>query len=414
MKNIYKKIIALASSSLVVGAVVLTNLSSAAGTATLAFSTSTATAVKDSNISVTITANSGSSAMNVVTSDFSYDSTKLEFVSISSSDSAYGIEAEGSGGGGSVAITRAVLNGGTLTGANKVASVNFKVLGSSGTTDLNFTATSVIVASGSDIWNGEPSTMTLTLSAPAVANPATPADDTEATPDPNTPDSGTPKSKPSPNSAVVTSGQNIPDDMPVPVTNSGSAVTDGYIVTVQVFDKTGLGIPKVEVKLGDKTETTDNLGIASFNNVVAGEYTISSEGSSKKITVVDANKTESQNFSLTASDKNLFKTIIIIVAGIAGALIIIGVVIRLIRNMRNPRDPSGGATVGTAVRPEDMHRGIFDDKKVESTVTSPGTTLVPGSASESEEVILARLKGVNAPPPSEVIMPTSNDNDQTI
>lgn len=408
MKNIYKKIVAFGSVSLLVGVLAITNLSSAAGTATLAFSTSSSTVAKDSTVAVTVTANSGAAAMNVVTTDFSYDAAKLQFVSIDTNGSSFGIEAEGSGGGGSVAITRAVASGGTVTGSNKVVSVNFKVLGGSGTTNLSFANTSAVVVNGSDVWNGQPSALSLALTTTPTPTPDTTPSQTPTpspTPSPTPTATDTKKTTPPASSPVVTSGQNLPDNTPVPVVNIGSAGTEGYIVTVQVFDKTGLGKPNVKVTLGDKTQTTDSLGIASFSGVVAGEYTVKANGANKKVSVVDANKTDAQNFTLTVNDKKSYKNIIIIAASIIGVVVLL-IIIGKINRTRRRRQVSNH---NIGVRAEDMHKSIFDTTNSTTSVPSPSN--LPNSSAPQTNAISFEHSN---PAPSDIIEPTSTKINPTV
>ncbi len=96
-----------------------------------------------SNFTVVVHENSGTDAINAVEADLTYDQTKLQFVSLDTSTSAFDLSATGSGGAGSIKIARA-KSGTNLTGDQIVASITFKAL-ATGTTPVTFDATSAIV-----------------------------------------------------------------------------------------------------------------------------------------------------------------------------------------------------------------------------------------------------------------------------
>ena len=109
----------------------------AAGAASLHFVGGGTSQVVGSNFSVAVYENSGATPVNVVTAKVSYDPSKLEFVSIDPSGSAFDFEGPKSGGGGAISLNRG-LYGGTVTGDKKVASIVFKTLAGSGTSAISF------------------------------------------------------------------------------------------------------------------------------------------------------------------------------------------------------------------------------------------------------------------------------------
>jgi chitodextrinase len=98
-----------------------------------------------SNFTVTIHENSGTDAVNAVEADLAYDQTKLQFVSISTTTSAFDLSAVSGGGSGSVKIARA-KSVTSLTGDQVVATVTFKAL-ALGNTTVSFVSSSAIVSS---------------------------------------------------------------------------------------------------------------------------------------------------------------------------------------------------------------------------------------------------------------------------
>ncbi len=95
------------------------------------------------SFTVTIHENSGTDPINAVEADLTYDQTKLQFVSIDASASAFDLSATSTGGAGSVKIARAKSST-SLTGDQVVASVTFTAIGT-GSTSVSFAASSAIV-----------------------------------------------------------------------------------------------------------------------------------------------------------------------------------------------------------------------------------------------------------------------------
>jgi hypothetical protein len=144
------------------------HLAVAAGSATFSLSPSTGSYDINTNFTVTIYENSSAETVNAVQADLSYDASKLEFVSINTSGSAFEVPAAGSGGGGSITIQRGKI--GTLTGSQIVGSVTFKVLVGTGSTAVTFANSAQIVRStdSTDIWDHDPTGGTYTLTGAAL------------------------------------------------------------------------------------------------------------------------------------------------------------------------------------------------------------------------------------------------------
>ena len=119
----------------------------AAAVGTLYLSPDSLSVNQGSNITVQVREESGTQTINAVQANLTYDDTKLDFVSITSSP-AFTIEAESIGGGGSVMIGRAVEAGQPpLTGDQLVATITFSTKNTPGSTPINFATGSAIVSS---------------------------------------------------------------------------------------------------------------------------------------------------------------------------------------------------------------------------------------------------------------------------
>ena len=151
------------------GSLILSGTSYAAGSA--AFSLSPASGTEDNNSTFSVGIYENGTSVNVVTANLSYDTSKLQFVSIDSSASAFTSDA----GSSSTSISRYVPAGGTVSGSAEVAVVNFKAISDSGSAVVTVgTSGSHIASSGTDQWNGSSVSGSYTLdaapAAPAAAN----------------------------------------------------------------------------------------------------------------------------------------------------------------------------------------------------------------------------------------------------
>lgn len=114
-----------------------------ASAASLYFSPSSGVYEKGSTLKVNIYTNTAGESVNAVQANFNYPTDKLQFSSISTSGSVLSIIAEKNGGGGAVRIAGG--NPTPFSGTKFIASVYFKVLVSSGTATLSFSADSAVV-----------------------------------------------------------------------------------------------------------------------------------------------------------------------------------------------------------------------------------------------------------------------------
>lgn len=134
----------------------------AAGTASFSLSPSRASVAQNETFSVGIYENGTN--VNAVTAKLTFDASKVQFLGIDASSSAFpnGI-AETNG------VTR-YSNGGTVVnGSAYVAAAQFKVVAATGTATVSITAGSKIASGGVDTWNGAASATSVQLTAPAPA-----------------------------------------------------------------------------------------------------------------------------------------------------------------------------------------------------------------------------------------------------
>jgi len=152
-------------------AIIGSGTSFAAGSASFSLTPGSAGEVNGSTFGVAVY-ESSSDAVNVVTANLTYDQSKLQFIGIDASGSGFDSNASSNGGSGSVSISRFVSGGGTVTGSQKVATVDFKALVGSGSTSVNFSSSSVIASNGSNVWNGVNNAGTYYLIMPVSTPPS--------------------------------------------------------------------------------------------------------------------------------------------------------------------------------------------------------------------------------------------------
>lgn len=173
-KQIVQKFGLVAVALLVVGSVTYFGVkqdraSFAAGTATLTMTPASGSYVVGSNISVAVQENSGTDPVNAVQASLSYDATKLQYVSVAEGSAFPTVAATSTSTPGVVRLARGTLPGMEVTGTNTVATITFKVLGNSGTTNLSFDSAFSYIVRSTDNTNvlGTTSGATYTLKLPA-------------------------------------------------------------------------------------------------------------------------------------------------------------------------------------------------------------------------------------------------------
>lgn len=92
---------------------------------------------RDSEISVTVREDSGSTTVNAVAAKINYPADLLDFVSIDTTGSAFGISAVNNGGNGSIDIQRGSTT--AISGDRLVATIKFHIKDTTGTATIKFT-----------------------------------------------------------------------------------------------------------------------------------------------------------------------------------------------------------------------------------------------------------------------------------
>lgn len=375
-------------------AVLLVSTSGAAGSASISFSSSSNTVKKGSNVAIVVNEDTGTEPAYVVQAFITYDQSKLEFVNIDTSSSNFDLPVAASGGSGTIEISRGVSGGNSLTGSKRLAVINFIVLGDTGSTAIS-------LSSGTDmrgdinIWNGLPSTFTLNLAPADVSQPASAPAVPPAT-QPVTPAKQQTQSalQSSPYDVIIQPGDiNVSDDIPVPTTNRLSE-TDGHLVSIQVFNALGLGVKDIEVRIGDKVDKTDELGIASFAGIPEGKYKVKAGGEEIEITVVAGDTNEFQNYEIHQG-KQLPQWLKWALIGLATFTLLF-----IITYIVLPRISSRRQLILKTSQPETG--GLFQDTRKETIIDAKGHE-VPKTIEAPESI--------HIPQPSEVISPDKPNED---
>lgn len=276
----------------------------AAGSASLTLSPSSGSYVKGSTLSVSINVTS-SDLVNAVQADLTYDTAKLQYVNVDGTGSAFDFPLSATGGGGSVQIARGVSGGGTVSGTKKFASVNFTVLASGATASITFASSSAVLSPGgsgtTNVWNGNTTGGTYTLTAPA--DPAPPASGSSGSGSGAAGGSKNPTPAPAakPQQPAAPSQPASPEQ---PVATVSPSANTNYLVAIKVVDKSNNAKKAVEVRLNDVKVKTDDKGIASFTDVPVGTYTVTaftSKDASVDMTieVKPGDTTAAQSFTFT-------------------------------------------------------------------------------------------------------------------
>jgi hypothetical protein len=230
-----------------------THTSLAAGSATLYLTPASGSYTVGQTVIATIYTNTGGDPVNAVEADFSYPSSKLQFQSIDTSSSAFGITASGSGGGGTVTIARG--NTSALTGTELVAAVHFTVL-ASGSASLSFLGSSAVVRS-TDNTNILNSTTGANYTLSAASTPAptnTPSNHTPtpapvvgkiSTPTPK-PSTGTTTTSPTASATPLPAGGTTTSPTATPLTTVTTATASpapAHKSSTQLLGIAAIGIP---------------------------------------------------------------------------------------------------------------------------------------------------------------------------
>lgn len=153
------------------------------------------------NLSVSVRVNTNGDSVNGVQANLTYPTDKLQFLSIDTSSSAFGLQAENSGGSGVVRIGRA-LNGGQtpINGDYLVAVVSFKAL-ADGSAAVVFDSGSQVASAGQNIL-GTSTGGTYSINTPATPPPTSTPPPASTNSTPNSSKTPTPTQSPTSNGST--------------------------------------------------------------------------------------------------------------------------------------------------------------------------------------------------------------------
>lgn len=241
----------------------------AAGSAALSLSSGSSSIEKDANFSITVNVSLQESNSSIQVFVL-YDASKLQYMSTDGSGSAYDTAVGTSSGGGVVEITRYTSSGMVSGSGKKVATINFKGLAGSGTSNLTFGGDTAIPSTdgSTNQWNGNTAGGTFTHTSLSPV----------ATPPSGGSGSGSGSGNGSGSSSGSGSGTSAPPptttpvDQPVVVSDPSVQADKRYLVAIIVKNNKGEPVEGAEVTLNEKTVKTDATGAASFTDIPAGSY----------------------------------------------------------------------------------------------------------------------------------------------
>jgi len=316
----------------------------AAGSASLSLNPSSGSHDINTTFSVTVYENSGAETVNAVEADLSYDVSKLQFVSIDTSGSAFDIGAVATGGSGSVTIQRGKI--GSLTGSQTVGVVTFKALVGSGSTAINFANSSQILRSSDNvnIWNSVTTGGSYTLTTPAAAPPAgSGSSSSSGSASKTSTSTSVAKTQSAPSGAPVASAQTQQANPAAPVPTSRTVSNgSGYLVSIKVTDKDGKPVSNATVTLTGKTATSDSSGMATFTDVSPGihEVTVKSDkGQVKGDVTVASDQPIAQYQQFTLKVKPARSWLLLVEIGV-GVLIVVTLIAFIVKGVRGNKPPT--------------------------------------------------------------------------
>lgn len=388
--------------------VMLTHFVYGAGAATLTLTPASGSYDINGTFTVTVKENSGSETINAVQADLSYDTSKLQFISLSTAGAFNYCDPSSGGGGGNISFACA-STAGALTGNQTVGTITFKALVGSGSSPVTFKSSSAIVRTpdAANIWNTSTAGGTYSFTTPST--PTCPSGQTGTYPNCSTPSTGggggstgstgSTNTKPS-GSGSTGSSSSTPTTTPTESTNptttpttvnENGTVEGGTMVAVRVLDDKGNPVADATVTIGNATAKTDKTGVASFTSIKPGNYTViakTAKGGQVKAAVTVKASTgigKVQSFDLKVKAPNY--TLIYVILGVvvvAGAGVIAFI---LHRNLKGPGSPFSGGKKSKSINGDSISTDTtssassIDDKfeKIKTETPSPSAVITPKS-----------------------------------
>ena len=157
----------------IIGAIILIFASAASGTATLSLSPASGSYDISTNFTVGVFENSGTDQAAGVDAKITYDTTKLDVISVDTTGAAFTDCPSAPAGANGIVTIACVKFGSSFTGSQKIGNITFKTKVGTGTTSLAFGSNSVIVKNdgSTNIWNGIVTGGTYSLTTPDTTPP---------------------------------------------------------------------------------------------------------------------------------------------------------------------------------------------------------------------------------------------------
>ncbi len=149
MKHIKQTFAAFCLSLLVTAAAVLSAVPVYAAGASITLVANKATLANGGSLIVAVYMNGGGNPINGVEADLSYPASKLQYVGVNYSGSAFEITASGGGGDGAISIDRGTT--GSVSGSGLIATLTFKAIANSGSAAISVGGNSALVNSGTAV-----------------------------------------------------------------------------------------------------------------------------------------------------------------------------------------------------------------------------------------------------------------------
>ncbi len=389
----------------VIGTLLIVFSKAATPDATLSLSPASGSFPVDTNFTVSVYENSGTQEVNGINIGLDYDESKLQFVSIDKTGGAFPVCTEAAAASGIVKLTCitdffASPPVQSVTGSKLIAKVTFKALAAVSATPITFVkdyptagpdARSAIYLKQeqANIWNGATAggSYAITASSNTGGNNSGGTGGTGTTN--NSGSSGTKTTTSSSGSGTKTttssgsgSSNSGSKTSTAPTTSSGanSNVSTTGTIAVKVTDSSGNAVAGAQVWLDGAETKTDSGGVASFSGVAAGSHTVTVKDkkgtATKKITVNSNTTGVVQQFSVQISPA----LPLTLIAGIAGGLIVLVVLVMLVRNKFAGRKDwhYGEPTSGIVVNGQPVDQGALNDAS--PTVTETVQTVEPAPA----------------------------------
>ena len=143
------------------------------------------TVASGSNVTLSLRENSGTTSVNAIQANLTYDTSKLQYVSVDATGADFPMVALTTANAGNLQLTRAINGGGSaLTGDKLVAKVTFKVLATSGPATLGIGSGSAIATTLGQNALTTPVGATITVASSGGGGGTTPTPIPTATPTP--------------------------------------------------------------------------------------------------------------------------------------------------------------------------------------------------------------------------------------